>query len=209
MRLLGLVVQRGAFLHRVGQRGRVDPPGEGLHLLDHVQQVAVVTVCHRDERLPGIVIQRQRRTEQLLGAGDEGAEGGVVETLEDEHLTAGQQRPVELEAGVFGGGADEDDRAGLDVGQERVLLSPVEPVDLVDEQQRALPALPPSSRRCAAWNTFRRSATPENVADSGSNARFVFSVRSRAMVVLPQPGGPHNSRCAPTIRPIGASSARR
>jgi hypothetical protein len=114
--------------------------------------------------------------------------------------------PLSSKLGFFRRRPDEHDRAVLDIGQERVLLGAVEPVDLIDEQQRALPAL---RRRCAAWNTFRRSATPENVADSGSNARFVFSVRSRVMVVLPQPGGPHNSRCAPTIRPIGASSARR
>ena len=37
----------------------------------------------------------------------------------------------------------------------------------------------------------RRSATPENTADNGSKCRSVCSASRRAIVVLPQPGGPH------------------
>jgi hypothetical protein len=112
-----------------------------LDLLDHVQEVPAVPVCHRDQRLPGVGVERQRCSEQVLGSADQRVEGGVVETFQDEHLAAGEQRTVELEAGVLGRRADEDDRAVLDVGQERILLRPVEAVDLIDEEQRALPHL--------------------------------------------------------------------
>ena len=97
--------------------------------------------------MAGIVIERQRSAEQVLRPGDEHHEGCLVEAFQDEDLAAGQQRAVELEAGVLGGGSNEDDRAVFDVREERVLLGTVESMDLVDEQERALPDLPalPSS----------------------------------------------------------------
>ncbi len=45
------------------------------------------------------------------------------------------------------GGADQHDGAVLDIGQEGVLLRPVEAVDLVDEEQRSLAAEAPLLRR--------------------------------------------------------------
>ena len=51
---------------------------------------------------------------------------------------AADQRFVDLEVGVFGGGADEDDRAVLDPGQQRILLGLVEAVYLVDKEDGAL-----------------------------------------------------------------------
>ena len=73
--------------------------------------------------------------------------------------------------------------------QEAVLLRLVEAVDLVDEQQRA-PALP-GGASCAASNTLRSSGTPEKIAEIWMKCRSVSAARSRAMVVLPTPGGPH------------------
>jgi hypothetical protein len=138
--LLGFVVQRRPLLDGLGQRGRVEGRGalgQFLQLLDHVQQVAAVPVGHGDERAARLVLERDG-AHFLLGAGEERFECGGVEPVEDEHLAAGEERAVEFEAGVLGGGADEDDRAVFDVGQERVLLGAVEPVDLVDEQHGAL-----------------------------------------------------------------------
>ena len=40
----------------------------------------------------------------------------------------------------MGGGADETDRAALDMREEDVLLGFVEAVDFIDEQDRGLPA---------------------------------------------------------------------
>ena len=60
------------------------------------------------------------------------------ERLEDDDLAAREQRAVQLEGGVLGRRADEHDVAGLDVRQEHVLLRAVEPVDLVEKEDRAL-----------------------------------------------------------------------
>ena len=72
----------------------------------------------------------------------------------------------------------------------------------------------PSRRRArAASKILRRSATPENTADKGSKCRSVASARSRAIVVLPQPGGPHRIReesfFAASMRPSGPSGPSR
>src|SRR3546814_11033240 len=53
------------------------------------------------------------------------------------HPTARQQRGIELEARVFGGGPDEHDIAMFDMRQERILLGLVETVHLIDEQHGA------------------------------------------------------------------------
>src|SRR5256714_9274850 len=62
---------------------------------------------------------------------------GVFQRLEHELPAARQQRGRQLEAGVLRGGADQRDDAVLDPGKKRVLLRPVEAVDLVAEQDRA------------------------------------------------------------------------
>ena len=64
----------------------------------------------------------------------------LLEGLKDVDPAPREQRRIHLEGRVLGGRADEDDRALLDVGQESVLLGPVEAMDLVDEEDRAHPA---------------------------------------------------------------------
>ena len=118
MAFLRLVVERCPLLYRGGEHGRVDRRREGLHLFDHVQQVPTIPVSHRDQRLARIVIKRQPAAEQLLRPGGELAEGRVVEALQDEHLAAGQQRTVEFETRVLGGGPDEHDGAILHMGEK-------------------------------------------------------------------------------------------
>ncbi len=59
------------------------------------------------------------------------------ERREGVDAAAGEQRGVDLEGGVLGGGADEADGAALDVGKEGVLLGLVEAMDLVDEEDGA------------------------------------------------------------------------
>ena len=53
-----------------------------------------------------------------------------------------QERRVDLVVRVLGGGADQRDRAVLDVRQQRVLLALVEPMQLVDERDRRAAGLP-------------------------------------------------------------------
>ena len=112
-------------------------------LLDHPQQVAAVAVGHRDQSLTCLLRQRQAAATELLGPLDELGLGLVRQTVQHQHLAAGQESAVELEGGVLGGGADQHHRAVLDVGQEGVLLGAVEPVDLVNEEQSPLADLTP------------------------------------------------------------------
>ena len=53
------------------------------------------------------------------------------------HAAARQQRRIQLEGRVFGGRANEQDGAALDMRQERILLVFVETMHLVHEQHRA------------------------------------------------------------------------
>ncbi len=121
------------------------------------------------------------------------------------------ERAVELEGRVLGGGADQHDRAVLDIGQEAVLLGAVEAMDLVDEQQRALArraalAAPPRIS-CA---DRRRRRTPPTAARTASpwprraGGRW-WSCRSPAVPT----GSSRTSRCAATMRPIGPSAPSR
>src|SRR5439155_16718756 len=73
----------------------------------------------------------------LERAMDDLADVLVVQRLEHEHATAREQRGRQLEARVLGRGADQRDDPVLDPGQERILLRPVEPVNLVAEENRA------------------------------------------------------------------------
>ena len=118
----------------VERRGAV--PGEDF--FQQVEEVAAVAIGHRHQRGAGILGERRGLAHVLFGAGEQLGEGGFVEALQHHDLRAGQQRAVEFEAGVLGGGADQRDDAALDEWQEAILLGAVEAVDLVDEQQRAL-----------------------------------------------------------------------
>ena len=57
--------------------------------------------------------------------------------FEHVHSTARQQRRVEFERRVLGGGAHEDDHAAFDEGQERILLGLVEAMHFIDEKHAA------------------------------------------------------------------------
>ena len=59
--------------------------------------------------------------------------------LEDEDPGPGEQGADDLEIRVFGGGADEDQRAFFDMGEQGVLLSFIEAVDFVHQDDGAAP----------------------------------------------------------------------
>ena len=110
------------------------------------------------------------------------------ERLQHEHAGAREQRAVDLEAGVLGGGADEGDGAVLGRRQEAVLLRLVEPVDLVDEEDglRAAGLEPPARRVTIS----RMRGTPSVTALNGTNTRCEVLATRCASVVFPLPGGP-------------------
>ena len=68
-------------------------------------------------------------------------------------------------------------------------------------------------RARAASNVFFRSATPVNTADNCSKRSLNAVESSRAIVVLPVPGGPHRiieaGRPAAIMRPSGPSGLSR
>ena len=108
--------------------------------------------------------------------------------LELVDLGSRQERGVDLEVRVLRRRADQRDHSLLDAGKERVLLRLVEAMDLVEEQDRALPVRTESLAR--ARENLTHLATVAETADSSSNAAPVACAMIRASVVFPLPGGP-------------------
>src|SRR4029077_9580646 len=114
--------------------------------LDRVQRAPGITLRVVDERVDGRPRERQPRLPDpfaglFRAALDQGADMFRGELFQDEYATPGEQRAGELEARVLGGGPDQRDDAVLHPGKERILLGPVEPVNLVAEQDRAPPLI--------------------------------------------------------------------
>ena len=150
------------------------------------------------------------RSASSSAAPDDRRDVRVGQRLQAPDAQPRQQRRVDLEVRVLGGGADQRDRAVLDVGQQRVLLRLVEAVDLVDEQHGA-----PTVQReplLGRGDRERTSATPDITAESVWNSAPTASARRRASVVLPVPGGPHRSidgEVAPVDRRAAGRAPRR
>ncbi len=105
------------------------------------------------------------------------------------HAAARQQCRVQFERGVFGGGADKQDGAALDVRQESVLLGLVEAVHFVDEQHGAAAAGEALRRFGKHRSHFRQAG--KHGRDGLEFGVGVVRQQRNASVVLPQPGGPH------------------
>ncbi len=79
--------------------------------------------------------------EAAVGVGEraleEGDDLGVGELLQRVDAAAGEQRRIDFERGILGGGADEADGSALDPWQEGILLGAVEAVNLIDEEDGA------------------------------------------------------------------------
>jgi len=146
MLVAGAVVQEAAPLQRlahVGERDLARPGGGVVGQLERVQRDPRVAVRHRDERVLGLLRQPRLAGQAALvdqRAPDDRADVVLRERAQHVHARTRQQRRDHLERGVLGRGAQERDVAVLDVRQHDVLLGLVEAVDLVDEQDRALPA---------------------------------------------------------------------
>ena len=126
----------------VGQRDlrRLRPRSrDGDRDLDAGEHVAPVAVGVAGQVLDGVGLGGGALG--LEAALEERAGGVLVERVEAEQRRAAEQRRVHLEERVLGGGADQRDEPALDAGEQRVLLRLVEAVHLVEEEDRALPAL--------------------------------------------------------------------
>ena len=120
---------------------------EGDGRLEHPEGAAGVAArCLGDSRERILRDHDLRSAEAALGVGEgalqEGDQVGRLERLQGEDAAAREQRSDHLERRVLGRGAHQGERPRLDVGEERVLLSAVEAVDLVEEEDRALAGTP-------------------------------------------------------------------
>ncbi len=152
----GLVVEQRALLQRLldvlgadayrlaspsASAGPVAGGQVGRHL-ERVEHAARVAARLRDQLVERLAVQLDAAPAQAaLAVGQRAradrAQRLLPERLEPHHPAARQQRRDHLEGRVLGRRTHEDDRAGLDVGQERILLRAREAVDLVHEQDRA------------------------------------------------------------------------
>ncbi len=92
------------------------------------------------ERGGGLRIKLGRQV--LGGTPDHRPQRLVIEGAELEQRTAGQEGCVQLGVRVLGRRADQRQDARLHGRQQCILLGLVEPVDLVEKQDRASPCLP-------------------------------------------------------------------
>jgi hypothetical protein len=145
-----LVVERHALLHRAGQSLRVERSTtlrhRREHLFQHVEEIAAIAIRHADHGVPRGCVRRQRPPLEDFRSPDQRLHRLGVEPVQHQNLRAGEKRPIQLEARIFRRGADENDRSVLHIGKKGILLGLVEAVDLVHEQERAAPLLPPDPR---------------------------------------------------------------
>jgi hypothetical protein len=140
---LSLVVERRPLLHGLAQPLPVKHGvgRQGEQLLSQIEQITAVTVGHFAHRGAGTIVYRQVASLLAFGAGQHGHQRLIVETVQHQYLAARQQWRDNFEGGVFRGGADQNNRAVFDKGQQAILLGPIEAVNFIDEQHRALAGL--------------------------------------------------------------------
>ena len=183
MAVLRLVVDRRAPLHHLLQLRGV----EGLararstpDLLGERERRAAVAVRHAHQRGARIFVERQRLPLDRLRPLEQLLDRRRIERLEHQHAGARQERRVELEGRVLGGGANQHDGAVLHHRQEGVLLRPVEAVDLVDEKQRAGAGLAPGAGRVEHLL---------QVGDAGEDRRDLLEMQLGRFRQQPRHGG--------------------
>src|ERR1700761_727255 len=142
--LAALVEATRAVGQYLGQRGVVDGVVVGQFRGDFQQRertthVAIGGVCDQAKRFVGDLQGQFTETafrigQRALERGDDVVDGDRFQYM---YAATREQRRVQFERRVFGGGADEDDHATLDMRQEGILLCLVEAMHLVDEQHGA------------------------------------------------------------------------
>ena len=141
MALAILVIDRHPAVEQCRQSRRVERFIEldGIERFDLVEQKAAIAIGRRDQRGASFGRYGQRPRLAGFGAIEQLAERRLVESPNDQHLGTAEDGGVEFKAGVLGCRADQRHRAILDDVEKAVLLSAIEAMDLVDEQQCLLP----------------------------------------------------------------------
>ncbi len=121
----------------VGDGGELLARGGHGQGFQRIQQAARVAIGIGDETVKRGLLDGG---DGVDGArlGHDGTQVVLGERLQHVHRRARQQRRVDFERGVFGGGADESEQPAFDVRQKGVLLAFIEAVHLVDKDDGAL-----------------------------------------------------------------------
>ncbi len=115
----------------------VDFVGKAQGELEVAEGGAGVAAGEVGDKLEGFVGDAGFGVFSFDGALQDFEDAGFVESGDDDDAGAGDERRDDFEARILGGGADEDDEAGLDVREKGVLLGFVETVDFVHEEDGA------------------------------------------------------------------------
>ena len=122
--------------------------------------------------------------------------GRIVETVQNQHLAARQQRADQLERRVLRCRTDQSHRAVFNDRQKGILLGAVEAVDFVDEQHGAVPGLAALAR---AIENFAQ------ICNAGKHRAQRFELQIRMARQQPRDGGfpaagrpPQNMRSKPS-----------
>ena len=182
MLLAALVVERHPALYGRHQPGRVQRldrlhAGQFFH---QIQKIAAIAIGHGAQGRAGIFGQLHGFAEMGFGALQQFFQRRVIQPAEHQHLGAAQQRAVQLEAGVLGGGAHQHHGAVFHNRQETVLLAAVEAVDLVNEQKRALPHA--ATLACGLEGLLQ-------VGDTAEHGRELVEVQMKGVRKQPRGGG--------------------
>jgi len=70
----------------------------------------------------------------IQGAEEDGLQVFPFKGMEDKDPATGKQRGRDVKRGIFGGGANEGEKAGFHMGKEGILLAFVETMDLIDKK---------------------------------------------------------------------------
>ena len=171
---------------------------ERVRDLEHGEEMARVAFALVDEVLERVVVDRRSassprpRSPSASARCASSREVVVVERLEPEQRAAREQRTGEREERVLGGRADEHEQALLDERQQHVLLRAARS-GAPRRGRGSCPGPRSPSRARARSATSRTSFTPALTAESVSNAFALTPATSRAIVVLPVPGGPQST----------------
>ena len=107
---------------------------------ERVQGAARIAARHKKQRLPGVIFQGKRSRQAPLafqGMVEDGRKGFIAQAMQLDNARTRDQRRVHLEKRVFGGGADQDHHPIFDSMEQGILLSTVEAMNFIHEQDGA------------------------------------------------------------------------
>ncbi|MNM93562.1 hypothetical protein D3C81_1059400 [compost metagenome] len=149
--------------------------GQVRGVFQQIEQAPAIAIGGRQQHLEAFIAEGQVAFTQTTLFGQRAvhqlAQRGFVEAFQHIDPRTGQQSVIEFERGVFGGRADENQRAIFNVRQERILLRLVEAMHFVDEQNRA-----PTVLRGLLLGDFHRLT---DLLYPGQHRRHRFEMRLR------------------------------